>query len=76
MKICKGSGLTINQSKRVDGENYIVINYRSPSDVKKHLGLVARGGRILFPTEVEHERAKAAPARLLLRIIEVIYKAA
>lgn len=34
VKICKGSGLTINQSKRIAGENYIVINYRSPSHVK------------------------------------------
>ncbi len=34
VKICKDSGLTINQSKRVAGENYIVLNYRSPSHVK------------------------------------------
>lgn len=27
VKICKDSGLTINQSKVVDGENYIVVNY-------------------------------------------------
>ena len=27
VKICKGSGLTINQSYQVDGENYIVVNY-------------------------------------------------
>lgn len=33
VKICKGSGLTINQSKVVDGENYIVVNYAANSEV-------------------------------------------
>lgn len=33
VKICKGSGLTINQSKVVDGENYIVVNYDGESHV-------------------------------------------
>ena len=27
VKVCKDSGLTINQSKRIAGENYIVVNY-------------------------------------------------
>jgi hypothetical protein len=34
VKICKDSGLTINQSKQVNGENYIVVNYRANSVVK------------------------------------------
>ena len=34
VKICKDSGLTINQSKVVNGENYIVVNYRANSIVK------------------------------------------
>jgi hypothetical protein len=33
VKICKDSGLTINQSKTVKGENYIVINYKANSQV-------------------------------------------
>lgn len=33
VKICKGNGLTINQSKVIDGENYIVVNYDSESQV-------------------------------------------
>jgi hypothetical protein len=28
VKICKGTALTINQSKVIAGENYIVVNYR------------------------------------------------
>jgi hypothetical protein len=35
VKICKGSGLTINQSKNVDGENYIVVNYLANSVVTR-----------------------------------------
>jgi hypothetical protein len=33
VKICKDSGLTINQSKHVAGESYIVVNYRANSQV-------------------------------------------
>ena len=35
VKICKDSGLTINQSAVIDGENYIVINYKYNSQVRK-----------------------------------------
>jgi len=35
VKICKDSGLTINQSAVIEGENYIVINYKNNSRVKK-----------------------------------------
>lgn len=35
VKICKDSGLTINQSKKVDGENYIVVNYVANSMVTR-----------------------------------------
>src|SRR6266852_2549882 len=35
VKICKGSGLTINQSKVIRGENYIVVNYKANSTVTK-----------------------------------------
>lgn len=35
VKICKDSGLTINQSKSVAGENYIVVNYKASSQVTR-----------------------------------------
>lgn len=34
VKVCKDSGLTINQSKQVAGENYIVVNYTSNIQVR------------------------------------------
>ncbi len=35
VKICKDSGLTINQSKVIKGENYIVVNYKATSQVSR-----------------------------------------
>jgi hypothetical protein len=35
VKICKDSGLTINQSKSIRGENYIVVNYKANSQVTR-----------------------------------------
>lgn len=35
VKICKDSGLTINQSKQIRGENYIVVNYKADSQVTR-----------------------------------------
>jgi hypothetical protein len=35
VKICKDRGLTINQSKNVNGENYIVVNYLADSVVTR-----------------------------------------
>jgi hypothetical protein len=35
VKVCKDSGLTINQSKAIHGENYSVVNYRGDSKIAK-----------------------------------------
>jgi hypothetical protein len=35
VKICKGNGLTINQSAQIRGENYIVVNYSSYSSLRR-----------------------------------------
>ena len=35
VKVCKDSGLTINQSKQIAGENYIVVNYRTQTQVAR-----------------------------------------
>jgi hypothetical protein len=35
VKICKDSGLTINQSKQIAGENYIVVNYKANTQVTR-----------------------------------------
>ena len=74
MKICKDSGLTINQSKVINGENYIVVNYEANSIVKSIWILWDAQDRFFSP------RLKNSNARSLNRVsaagnIEVIFPA-
>lgn len=73
VKICKGSGLTINQSKIINGENYIVVNYKANSLVKRIWILWGAQDRFFSP------RLKNSNARTLSRDaaaanMEVIYE--
>jgi hypothetical protein len=75
VKICKDSGLTINQSKVISGENYIVVNYKANSQVTKILVLWNAEDRFFSP------RLKNSNARSLRRVdaapnIEVIFGSA
>src|SRR5438445_7099209 len=49
VKICKDSGLTINQSKVINGENYIVVNYKANSIVNRLWILWAAQDRFFSP---------------------------
>ncbi len=49
VKICKDSGLTINQSKVIYGENYIVVNYKANAVVKSIWILWAAQDRFFSP---------------------------
>jgi len=74
VKICKDSGLTINQSKAINGENYIVVNYKADSIVKSIWILWEAHDRFFSP------RLKNSNARSLNRAtatgnIEVIFEA-
>jgi hypothetical protein len=73
VKICKDSGLTINQSKVIKGENYIVVNYKANSLVKSVWVLWEAQDGFFSP------RLKNSNARTLNRDaaggnIEVIYE--
>ena len=74
VKICKDSGLTINQSKRVSGENYIVINYRSPSHVKS-VWVLWRAESTFFTERKPNTNARTMRRQAAKANIEVIYKA-
>ena len=74
VKICKDSGLTINQSKRVDGENYIVINYKSPSHVKS-IWVLWRADDVFFAPRKLNTNARAMRRQAAEASIEVIYRA-
>ena len=74
VKICKDSGLTINQSKVINGENYIVVNYKKNSLVKSIWVLWEAHDRFFSP------RMKNSNARALNRAaaganIEMIFEA-
>lgn len=74
VKICKDSGLTINQSKHVDGENYIVINYRSPSHVKA-IWVLWRAKDAFFSPRKPNTNARALRRQSAEANIEVIHEA-
>src|SRR5262245_51347371 len=74
VKICKDSGLTINQSKVIDGESYIVVNYKANSVVRSVWVLWEARDEFFSP------RLKNSNARTLNREaagpnIEVIFEA-
>ena len=57
VKICKDTGLTINQSKVINGENYIVVNYKANSLVKPIWVLWNAEDRFFLATPEEFQRS-------------------
>ena len=74
VKICKNSGLTINQSKRVARENYIVINYRAPSQVRR-IWVLWRAEDGFFAPRKSNANARAMRRAAAESNIEVLYQA-
>ncbi len=73
VKICKGSGLTINQSKRVDGECYIVVNYSAESQVTA-VWVLWRAQESFFSRRLERSNARGLVRNQALESIEILYK--
>ena len=71
VKICKDSGLTINQSKVIQGENYIVVNYKANSIVKSIWILWAAEDRFFSP-RLQNSNARALNRQAASQNIEVI----
>jgi hypothetical protein len=66
LKICKGNGLTINQSAQIRGENYIVVNYSKYSTLRRVWILWNAEDRFFTPRKPNLNlrtalRARAAP---------------
>jgi hypothetical protein len=74
VKICKDSGLTINQSKVIKGENYIVVNYKANSIVKSVWVLWEAQDKFFSP-RLKNSNARAINREAASRNIEVIYSA-
>ena len=74
VKICKDSGLTINQSSVIDSENYIVINYQNNSRVKKIWILWAAEDRFFSPKRA-NSNARTIDMNTARSQMQVIYHA-
>lgn len=72
VKICKDSGLTINQSKVINGENYIVVNYKANSIVNRIWVLwAAQDG--FFSPRLKNSNARSINREAAAANIEVIF---
>jgi hypothetical protein len=73
VKICKDSGLTINQSKIVSGENYIVVNYKANSLVKRIWVLWDAQDRFFSP-RLKNSNARTLNREAAAANMEIIYE--
>ena len=74
VKICKDSGLTINQSKQIHGENYIVVNYRAHSQVTR-IWVLWNAHETFFSPRKPNSNARALRVTDAAPHIEMIYEA-
>jgi hypothetical protein len=73
VKICKDSGLTINQSKVINGESYIVVNYKANSVVKSIWVLWNAEDRFFSP-RLKNSNARSLNRQTAGENIEVIFE--
>jgi hypothetical protein len=74
VKICKRSGLTINQSKVIRGENYIVVNYRPDSTVRA-IWVLWRAEDRFFSARKANSNARTFDGNAAGDRVEAIYPA-
>jgi hypothetical protein len=74
LKVCGGSGLTINQCKAIDGENYIVVNYKKNS-ILKTIWILWNAEDRFFSEKRTNSNARRVVRDLAAANIEVIFEA-
>jgi len=75
VQVSKDSDLSINQSKVIAGENYIVVNYKGQADVFRVWVLWDAQDHFFTPKRV-HSNARALIAPLAKPRIDVLYETA
>jgi hypothetical protein len=75
VKICKGRRLTINGSARIDGENYVVVNYSNLSTLRRVWILWAAEDRFFTPRK-EHLQLRTVLPEVASANIEVVFDVA
>jgi hypothetical protein len=73
VKICKDSGLTINQSKVIRGENYIVVNYKANSVVKS-IWVLWSAEDLFFSPRMKNSNARSLNREVAGKNIEMIFE--
>ena len=73
VKICKNSGLTINQSVQIGGENYIVVNYKENSTISKIWVLWAAQDNFFSPIR-KNSNSRGLQLSTAQPHIEIIYE--
>lgn len=74
VKVCKDAGLTINQSKVIAGENYIVVNYRDNTQINR-LWVLWEAHDSFFSPRKSNSNARALNKKRAASNIQVIYTA-
>jgi hypothetical protein len=74
VKICKNSGLTINQSSVIEGENYIVVNYQDNSRVKK-IWILWEAQDTFFSPRRKNSNARTVDLRTAAPQVQIVYSA-
>jgi hypothetical protein len=72
VKVCKDSGLTINQSKVIKGKSYIVVNYKANSIVKS-IWILWNAEDRFFSPRLKNSNARSINRAIAAPSIEVIY---
>jgi hypothetical protein len=73
VKICKDSGLTINQSSVINGENYIVVNYKGNSKVRR-IWILWDAKDDFFSRKRSNSNARTVDAGAAKAHIQIIYE--
>jgi len=73
VKICKDSGLTINQSKVINGENYIVVNYKANSQVVR-IWVLWEAQDQFFSRRLTNSNARTLNREVAKPNVEIIYE--
>jgi hypothetical protein len=74
VKVCKDTGLTINQSKVIAGENYIVVNYKGNTRINK-IWVLWEAHDSFFSPRKSNSNARALNKERAASHIQIIYNA-
>jgi hypothetical protein len=74
VKVCKDSGLTINQSKVIAGENYIVVNYKDDTRITK-IWVLWEAEDGFFSPRKSNSNARALNQQRAASNVQIIYRA-